>query len=281
MKSIDTLIPDIYSLFTEGHEFDKGHVEAFGKRLAEIIRDRLGRSKDMPTLRMSNIGTPCLRKLWYEINKPEAGEDFGGPALLKFLYGDILEALIIFLAKEAGHEVTGEQDTLDIAGVKGHRDGIIDGTLVDVKSASSFSFKKFSEGTLSGDDAFGYLDQINTYLYASQDDPLLKDKASAAFIAIDKTLGKMAILKVQSNGKDYEKEVQKIRAVLSDTNPPPRGFKDVPMGKSGNRKLGVNCSYCAFKFECWPGLEVYDYSYGPEFLTHVAKPPRVEKVEKF
>ena len=59
------------------------------------------------------------------------------------MFGDILEELLLFLAKEAGHTVTGQQDTLSISGVNGHRDAIIDGRLVDVKSASSYSFRKF------------------------------------------------------------------------------------------------------------------------------------------
>jgi CRISPR/Cas system-associated exonuclease Cas4 (RecB family) len=280
-KQIDTLVDDIFKVFTEDHKFDEGNVEAFGKRLSQIIHERVGRSDDMPSLRMSNLGQPCLRKLWYEINKPEAREPLEREARLKFLYGDILEELLLFLAKESGHDVQGEQETLEINGVKGHRDAIIDGVLVDVKSASSFAFKKFSEGTLAKDDAFGYLDQINAYLYASQDDPLLVEKASAAFLAVDKTLGKVTLMKVPANGKDYDKKITEIRHILSQTEPPKRGFSDEPMGKSGNKKLGINCSYCDFKHTCWPKLQTYVYSSGPVYLTKVAKAPRVEKVEEF
>jgi hypothetical protein len=281
MKNIDTLPGDIFRLFTEDHTFDEGNVEAFGKRLSEIIHNRIGRKSGIPALRMSNLGTRCLRKLWYEINQPEKGEPLDGPARLKFLYGDILEELLLFLAKESGHSVEGEQDELEINGVLGHRDAVIDGVLVDVKSASSFSFKKFADGTLAEDDAFGYLDQINAYLYASQDDPLLKEKAAAAFLAVDKTLGKITLMKTKSNGVDYSKKVQEIRNALSQTDPPKRAYSDEPDGKSGNRKLGVNCSYCAFKQHCWPELQVYQYANGPRFFTKIAKPPRVERVEEF
>lgn len=284
-KQINTLVDDIFKVFTEDHEFDEGNVEAFGKRLSEIIRNRVGRSNDMPSLRMSNLGQPCLRKLWYEINKPEAREPMEREARLKFLYGDILEELLLFLAKEAGHDVQGEQDTLTINGVDGHRDAVIDGVLVDVKSASSFSFQKFADGTLAEDDAFGYIDQINAYLAASKDDPLVKEKGRAAFLAVDKTLGKVTLSPVDSNGVDYDRKITEIRHILSQTEPPKRGFADLPDGKSGNRKLGLNCSYCDFKHTCWPKLETYLYkqgkNYKPVHLTKVARAPRVEKVENF
>ena len=39
----------------------------------------------------------------------------------------------------------GEQGEVEIEGIKGHRDAIIDGAIGDVKSASAFSYKKFEE----------------------------------------------------------------------------------------------------------------------------------------
>ena len=281
MKTIETLTDDIYRLFTEEHTFDEGNVETFGQRLSQIIHERVGRVRSTPSLRMSNLGTRCLRKLWYEINTPEKGEELTGDTRMKFLYGDILEELLLFLAKEAGHEVTGEQDTLSINGVDGHRDAVIDGVLVDVKSASSYSYKKFAEGTLAQDDAFGYIDQINAYLAASRDDPLVRDKGRAAFLAVDKTLGKLTVMSTPANGVNYEKKITEIRHVLSQPEPPKKYYTDEPMGESGNRKLGVSCSYCPFKKECWPGLQVFKYSDKHVYLTKVAKAPRVEKVDRF
>src|SRR6266849_6159935 len=42
------------------------------------------------------------------------------------------------MAKAAGHEVLGEQDELTLDGVVGHRDCVIDGCIVDVKTTSRF-----------------------------------------------------------------------------------------------------------------------------------------------
>src|SRR5690606_25725922 len=109
-------------------------------------------------------------------NTPEDGEPLRPEAYLKFLYGDILEDLLLFLAEAAGHTVVGRQDEQEIAGIKGHRDCVIDGTVVDAKSASSYSFKKFKEGRLREDDPFGYVDQLQSYIHSGQNDPLVTDK---------------------------------------------------------------------------------------------------------
>ena len=42
-------------------------------------------------------------------------------------------------------------------------DCTIDGEVVDIKTASGFAFKKFKDGTLAEQDAFGYLPQLAGY----------------------------------------------------------------------------------------------------------------------
>lgn len=274
-KTIQTLVKDIYALFTEPHEFDEGNVDKFAHRLATHIKNRISDEKGKPALRMSNLGTPCDRKLWYSVNKSEAAEPLRPEVRFKFLYGDILEELVLFLAAEAGHSVEGAQDQMDINGVKGHRDAVVDGMVVDVKSASSFSFKKFSEHLTKDQDAFGYLDQLGAYLYASKDDPIVKDKNKAAFIAVDKTLGHIVVDVQPNTGKDYAKLVEQKRAILEAKEPPPRAYADEEDGKSGNRKLSTACSYCPFKKECWPKTRTFLYSTGPRFLTVVKNEPKV------
>ena len=276
-KTLDTLVQDIYALFTEPHEFAEGNVEAFGKRLAQHISNRVTEEKSGGTLRMSNIGTKCDRKLWYTVNKPEAAEPLPPEVRFKFLYGDILEELVLFLAKEAGHSVEGAQDTLEIAGIKGHRDAIVDGVQVDVKSASSWSFKKFEDHLTSDNDAFGYLDQLGAYLFASQDDPRVTRKDIAAFIAVDKQLGHICVDVQPNTYTDYTKLVSKKKDLVAQQTVPPRAFTDEPDGKSGNRKLCTECSYCSFKKTCWPELQTYLYSTGPRFLTVVTREPNVGK----
>lgn len=275
-KELTTLVKDIYDLLGSGHKPNPDNVKQFSDTISESITKVLSEDPQ-PSLRMSNIGTKCDRKLWYTINIPDKAEPLPPEVRFKFAFGHILEELVLFLAKEAGHEVDGTQDTLEIAGVKGHRDAIVDGVVVDVKSASTYSFKKFDEHLTADNDAFGYIDQLGAYLYASQDDPKVVHKDRAAFIAVDKTLGHLCVDVQPNTYKDYTKLVEDKKQLVSLKVPPPRAFTDEPDGKSGNRKLGTECSYCNFKKECWPGLQTFFYSTGPRFLTVVAREPDVKK----
>lgn len=277
MKHISTLVKDIQDRLTSGQPFEEGAVKQFGESLAKKLVDRLAREPDRPTLRLSNLGTPCERKLWYSINRPELAEPIGASARLKFLFGDILEEFLLFLARAAGHSVSREQEEVNLHGVKGHIDGFIDNELVDCKSASSFGFKKFEAGgPTRSDDPFGYLTQLDGYIHADTSGDTVGTRGH--FLAVDKQLGHIALSTHDKTDTDYEKLVAQKREMLEKPIPPPRGYHDEPDGKSGNRKLGIACSYCAYKQSCWPGLRSFVYSRGPVFLTHVARTPDVAEL---
>lgn len=238
-----------------------------------------GRSH-VPALRMSNIGSPCERKLWYSINASEQREELPPATRMKFLFGDILEALLLFLAEAAGHDVQGTQDTQEIEGVKGHRDAVIDGVVVDAKSASTYSYKKFENHELESNDPFGYIDQLQSYLYAGQTDDIVTDKERAAFLVIDKTLGNICLDVHKKKDFPYDALYRYKKEVVNSPEVPERGFEPEADGKSGNKKLGTNCSYCDFKSVCHPNLRTFLYSNGPRFLTHIAKVPDVPEVNR-
>jgi CRISPR/Cas system-associated exonuclease Cas4 (RecB family) len=279
VRKINTLIKDIYSLFTTRYTPNPDNVKTFGNSLASLVEDRLSERKDQAYLRPSNIGQPCDRKLWYSINTPDKAEPLSPTVKFKFLYGDIIEALVLFLAAEAGHKVEGCQETVEIAGVKGKRDAIIDGVLIDVKSANSRSFKKFEDHTLApGNDPFGYLQQLDFYLKASEADEKLTTKDRAAFFAVDKELGHLVVDLHPRLDQEWEEVIAEKRDLLARESPPDRAFEDVPEGKSGNRRLTVPCTYCPFKKTCWPNLRTYIYSNGPMFLTNVTRAPKVTEV---
>jgi hypothetical protein len=280
MPKIETLIEDIYRLLEKGilPGDNEANIEKYGELFKSLLRDRLEPREERRTLRMSNIGKPA-RQLWYEINEPEKGEKLRPETYMKFLYGDVIELLLLFLAESSGHTVEGTQDEQSIEGVKGHRDGVIDGVLTDVKSASPFSFRKFTEHKLAEDgaDAFGYLDQLGSYLYEGQNDPVITDKSRAAFFIADKVGGHLTLDMWPKSDVDYAAVYrQKIQMVAGPK--PMRCFDDEPEGKSGNRKLGVNCSYCPFKKDCWPGLRAFKYYNGPVFLTKVSVLPKVQEI---
>jgi len=268
-------VEDIYGvLSSNNHVVSEENKEAFGKDLANLIVDSLWRERSGSVLRMSALGNKCNRQMWFKDRNPDLEEDLPPNAKLKYLYGHILEHLLLFLAKEAGHEVTGEQDELVIDGVVGHRDAVIDGVTVDVKSASSLGFVKFREHKLETDDPFGYHKQIFSYVDA---DKTLKDRRGA-FLAIDKQFGHICLDIYENPGYNYSKIIEEKRSCLKSDKPPSRFYFPVPDGKSGNMKLGVECSYCSMKNLCYPALRTFLYSSGPRFLTHVERLPDVTEV---
>jgi hypothetical protein len=266
MKNIGTLVEDIYGLFDKKMEVTKEQANEFGQRMSEMLVSRLSEERQKPTLRLSNLGKPCLRQLWYSIRTPELAEPLSGPARIKFLFGDMAEQLVLCLAKLAGHTVTDEQRTVEIKGVEGHIDAIIDGELTDVKSASPASYKKFENGLTPENDGFGYLTQLGAYSTAVGSD-------RRHFLVIEKVLGKLHLDSHDEHLIDYDRRVDVAREVLASNVPPERGFSDEKDGESGNRKLGFNCSYCDFKHTCWPNLRTIPYAGGPRFLTRVVKEP--------
>mgnify|MGYP003119666918 FL=1 len=214
MKKIDTLVKDIYKTVEGKGGWTSLIGESFGKGLATTANQRFSEpQKPRGYLSLSSVGTPCDRKLWYKINKPKVGEPLRPNTLLKFFYGDMIEELALSLAKASGHKVEGMQDRLDVHGVKGHRDAVIDGMTVDVKSCSSYAFKKFKEGRLREDDPFGYISQLSSYVYAGKDDPLVTNKTQGAFLAVDKQNGHVC-LDVYDFSEELKKKEKEIVATI-------------------------------------------------------------------
>jgi hypothetical protein len=236
---------------------------------------------------MSAYGSKCLRKPWFKQHKPEIEEPLQGEARLKFIYGDIIEELVLGLAEASGHKVEGRQTRMNYAGLEGSRDAVIDGVTVDVKSANSRGFRKFKDHRLQFEDPFGYLSQISLYTLAAKDDPSVVVKDKSAFLAVDKERGQMVLDVYDVQHIEEAEVIGKIDAVYDKETLPPRGYKPVPEGFSGNEVLCVECSYCPFKEECWKdankgqGLLKYLYANGVKFFTKVAKEPRVQQQKEF
>src|SRR6476469_369576 len=191
--SIDTLVGDIYALFGSDKIYLKPeYLDTFKDELSKLVSDRLRRDENEHNrLRMSNLGKPD-RQIWYDVNWQGEKEPLTPPNLIKFMYGDVLEHLMLLLARQAGHIVEMEQAEVEIDGILGHPDAVIDGVVVDVKSASSWQFNKFKSLDELSKDIWlsAYLQQLAGYVEAINPD------ADGAFLAIDKTLGKLELLRV-------------------------------------------------------------------------------------
>jgi hypothetical protein len=279
LPSIETLVDDIYNVFGQDNiQFSPELFAQFGGNLTELMTTRFNEERKGGTLRLSNIGKPD-RQLWYEVNDPK-GEKFPMEKLspqshIKFMYGDMQEQLCILLTKLAGHTVEYEQETVEVNGIVGHIDCLIDGHVVDVKSASRFAFPKFKDGTLllPGNDPFGYIGQLAAYVHAKTPG---KD---GYFLAVNKDLGHLALLKISADvlaKYDVEKRIDHDKEMVKGEIPA-KCYVDVPDGKSGNMKLDTGCSYCARKFSCWDNIKTYYYSTGPRYLTQVLREPKVSE----
>jgi hypothetical protein len=286
MKTIDTLVADIYSLFESSvPDMSDDQVDNIIDKFGDALKVHLKRfiyeeERRRDTLRLSAIGKP-ERQQWYSASphsKVKENIEIQGKDKIKFLYGYILEELLLTLSSLAGHEVKDEQKEVSVEGVLGHQDAIIDNVLVDCKSSSGRGFDKFKNNYVSSDDPFGYIAQISSYAEAN-------GLTEAAFLAINKQTGEICLSKVHSmemiNASD---RVKYIKDMVNQSNPPAKCYSDVPDGKSGNRKLDVGCIYCDYKRDCWKdanggqGLRVFDYATNPRYLTQVSKMPNVEEI---
>jgi hypothetical protein len=279
-----TIPEDIYRLLedTTDHEVSEENVEWAGEVFKNLLRTRLKArevKKGEEVLRFSSLGKQD-RQLWYAANKPETAEKMHGKQLFKFLYGDVLEVLLLFLTKESGHEVTHLQHKVEVDGVHGSMDAVIDGVPTDCKSASPYSFQKFANGSFVFDDPFGYIPQLSGYANA------IEKTERGGFLVAEKVDGSICFAEVDEytlKGNPPEPKIAHQREVVNATTPPARCYDDVPEGKSGNRKLSIGCSYCPFKDTCWAdanagqGLRKFFYSRGPVWLTNVQREPKVNE----
>lgn len=287
--NIETLIPDIYALIKRKQEgwFNEGLSQYLSADISGRLRSQLGERTYKNSLRLSQMGPRCPRALWYSIHRPEEAEPLQPWAEIKFSFGHVIEALALTLARAAGHEVTGEQDELRLDGIVGHRDCVLDGHIVDVKSSSSIGFTKFKSGSFV--DTFGYLDQLDCYVMASADDPLVRVKDIAYLFVIDKQLGHMCLYKhevTDDRRAEIRARIERYKRTIERADPPSCECATIPLGEAGNLQLDLRASYSPYKYSCNPNLRTFLYANGPVYCTRVIKRPfnkqgPITEVDKF
>jgi len=210
--------------------------------------------------RPSNLGRP-LCQLQME-KKGEKGVAFSYNFILRMMVGDIVEAVLKGVIKEAGlegykssqklttklgkHTITGESDL-----------SFDDGRVDDIKSTSDYAFRnKFvSWNALKDNDSFGYVTQLHVYASAT-------NKPAGGIWAMNIATGELN--RIENTDTEEEasavlKEAEeKVDALVSNA-PFKRCFEDEPETFNrvitGNRRLGMECSWCKYRFSCWPNLQ--------------------------
>lgn len=280
-KKLEDVPNDVYKLFDPDvdHICSEDNLEHFAESLKDLVRSRLRKAPERSNpLRFSALGKPN-RQIWYDAH-PEEGtkEPMPPKTYLKFMYGDVIEQLLLLLIKESGHSVEAEQMEVEVNGVKGHIDAIIDGVVVDVKSASPYGFEKFNKNLVEQDDPFGYVAQLSGYAN------VLTPGQPAAWVAFDKVAADICVSPLSNMVIKHHppaERIEELKDVIANPEPPERCYQPIPDGKSGNLKLPTGCSYCAHKYRCHPGLRTFIYSTGPRFLTEVHRQPDVPEVKGY
>lgn len=261
------IVNDLYKYLESYVVVPEKEAKKLAQALTDTITAKLSTYRE-PALSMSSIGKP-LRKIYMDLHHPTKPD---GRARLKFLYGDLLEVLILWLIEQSGHKVSDCQKSVVLDGIKGSIDAIIDGDLKDIKSCSPSSYKKFEQGTLPDNDPFGYCGQLAGY------NSVLKTK-TPGFIAINKVTGDVC---EYNPDKDFDLPnpsvlIEKAKKA-SKTLPTEPCQKPIPHGKSGNEVVPKCCHYCPHLHRCWKKLRTFEYSTGVEHFVKVVKEPSVKEL---
>ena len=234
------------------NEFGEACKQAFKKQFTDTRENKF-------RIRMSSIGRP-LCQLQMEKFGAEA-EPMPYNAKMRNLFGDLIEASAVAIMKAAGIRIEDLQKEVKLKlgkqTIKGTYDVKIQNKIWDIKSASPYSFDhKFGEDggfdAILKQDTFGYVSQGYLYSNAEKTD-------FGGWIAINKSTGEWSIAETPLSDSKYSKDAielaQKNIEALESNAPFKRLFKDEEeffnKKATGNRTLGLECRFCAYKKPCW------------------------------
>ena len=236
--------------------------DEFAELSKKALEKHFTRKKEDFRLRMSNVGKPlCQLQMQAKGVEPEKpSHDF----IVRMIIGDMLEALVIVLLKAAKIEVKSQHQKVSLGvgdrQIEGEYDIELDDGIYDIKSVSPFSFTtKFNADNgydkIKQSDSFGYISQGHGYGMAA-------NKPFKGWIGINKTTGEIVFTDSKHTDEEKKEVYSKIyntSVALLDEKPFERCFTDVEevyySKPTGNRTLGIECSYCPYKHDCWDNLE--------------------------
>jgi hypothetical protein len=246
-KSINTVVPDVYEVMKSKEYSGDLSIIAMqaGREVEEAIKNAFEPYENKNNLRMSSIGR-CERAQWYAV-KGYTPEELEGSVYLTFLQGHILESVLVALIKLAGHDVQDQQKKHTVEGINGSQDCTIDGELVDIKTASAWSWdNKFSEDGIK-DDAFGYIKQLSGY-------GKTEDRKEGYFLAFNKNKSTLKLCR-QKLEEDIDTYIVDLKDKMESDTPPMRLANATTFSKAeAKEKLCMTCAFCGFKEDCYGSL---------------------------
>ena len=257
-----SLISYLLSVLDGKAEMPSYLLSEFAELSKKALEKHFIRKEEDFRLRMSNVGKPlCQLQMQAKGVEPEKpSHDF----IVRMIIGDMLEALVIVLLKAAKIEVKSQHQKVSLGvgdrQIEGEYDIELDDGIYDIKSVSPFSFTtKFNADNgydkIKQSDSFGYISQGHGYGMAA-------NKPFKGWIAINKTTGEIVFTDSKHTDEEKKEVYSKIyntSVALLDEKPFERCFTDVEevyySKPTGNRTLGIECSYCPYKHDCWDNLE--------------------------
>ena len=256
-------------------------IEEFKESCELAIRKQFNRTEDAK-LRMSGIGRPICQQILMLQKYPKEGSYND---IMRFLFGDLIEAVAMLVIKAAGIKVVDEQKpshiVLDKENIKGTLDVIIEEDGVqkvwDIKSASPYSFVyKFKKGydNIKEEDTFGYITQ--GHLYAESN-----NMPFGGWIVINKSTGEWAVVDAPDDLDERKRVIKEANKIVKTVKK--ADFKKVKLKddwetyrqdgeilRTKNRLMPKICSFCEYKKHCWENAQ-----YKTKITSKAKIPPQV------
>lgn len=245
-----------------GEEIPEALLDKFAEDCKVALKRQLSPQEDRKfSVRLSQIGKPVCQQQCEKLGVEGEDDEYNLP--LKFLMGDLVEAVMMVLLEMSGVKVEDEQDKVEYDGIGGTMDCTLDGKVYDIKSCSSYAFEhKFEAGfhSLLESDTFGYVPQLYSYAEA-------KGKKAGGWVAMDKTTGKITVCETPIADNFYRKDALKLIKVnvsilektktVADIQPQYKPEEETYYRKpTGEMVLSRTCGYCKFKLQCFPQAEL-------------------------
>ena len=235
-------------------------IDEFGEMCKDAFRKQFTDKREKSfRARMSNIGRPLCQLQMEKSNAESEGQPYNNK--MRNTFGDLIEALAVTIIKASGIKVDSTQKSvsynIDKSKIDGTYDIEIGKSIYDIKSASPWAFEhKFGDeggfNSIVEDDSFGYLSQ--GYLYSESE-----NKRFGGWIVINKSTGEWLVTETPTEDKKYKDIAINLSKenlhALDEGKPFRRCFSDIEETfrkiPTGNKVLGIVCSFCPYKFPCW------------------------------
>jgi hypothetical protein len=241
----------------------------FGNETRLALKKQFEREPRPFKISMSNAGKP-LCMLQYEQQGLKDNMN-----IIRNLYGDIVEDIVLFLLHASGINVISELQRVSLVydgiQINGEYDVVLDlgdGLKVwDIKSASEWTFKnKFTDVNFDKfveEDYFGYVTQLMLYSEGL-------GIPAGGWIITNKSDGELAIVEVPQSQDEYRRSsIERTKQALKQASKTqgttnnksiPREFKSFAetykRKPTGNYHLVMPCVMCSARWKCWPSLRV-------------------------